>query len=216
MSDTTYNIYFELFDEIGYLGSIRRCNMDSLKTNEADLYLAAVFWIKSMLLNANKFLFANKDKLPREVYALKLLDRMDMKGSNQTYVPKRTQKTYDIIEPYRIKFDLDALEDTRFDIILDKKEADTEKFTCKQRVYIHLDTKFAVMEGFFQTVDFTDYCKLTGYDTKKVVEFYNNLPKMPAMISRPDFNNLEDVYTMVTQNYQGFKGVLDETIIIIK
>lgn len=209
---------FKITDEDGFLGALFVKDTESINPYCSEAYRIALLTIQGIIDNANMHLFGVKGDIPREVFALRLLERQSVKGSVKICIPYKTIQTEFILDGFRKDYNFDGFTvDDRFCLTLDEDEAKEREHLYDLRVSIDLSKKVAILEEFISSFKLENYCKVREYDASKVHALWKELNSIPPGILRVRFNNLDDMYTEISKNAFGFKGsTAFPTIVLLK
>lgn len=210
------SMYFEFFDEKGFIGAVAKKNADLISYHNGLAFLDALLFVKNILNNANVNLFSKKDKIPREIYALRLLEGLPVEGDEFSNVPIRTVTTAFLLEPFEEEYNIDNIIDERFVLTLDYDEARNMDREHKLRVYINLETKSMMLDDFLTAVDEGTYCKIKLYNPLKIKKFKETLATKPVYLTDFNFNLLDDVASFIEKNVCGFKSIVGASIYLAK
>lgn len=209
------SIYIEVYDKKGFLGGLY-WKENNFPDYHALSFTSMISWIKVMLYNMNKNLYSKAGSVPREIYAVRLLERMNIEGDRKTKVPSRTESTDEILERYRSIYFLDNPRDENQKIILDKKESDGIRKLCNEKVTINLDNHNIHMQGFLLCLAVEDLCEMMKAGTRDIISFINRLNEYPSWITQFDFNLMDEVLEIVRNNRKGFKRTMSGDAVLIK
>lgn len=208
-------IYIEVYDKRGFIGGLF-WNNNYFPDYYAFSFISMITWIQTMLYNMNKNLYSKATIVPKEIYAIRLLERMSIRGDKKTKVPDRTKSTDEILERYKSIYYLDNPRDENQKIILDKTESDEICKLCQEQVIINLDTHTIFMQGFLLSLDVKDLCKMRGTSFKDIIVFMDKLNEYPLWITQFDFNVMDEVLKIVKSNRNGFKRAISKDVVLIK
>lgn len=213
--DYNNNIYIEVCDKSGFLGAIL-IETETKNPYFASTYIHALDWIESMLYNMNKELISKMDDIPREIFALRLLETISLFCDMQASVPKRTNSTVIIIEKYRGYYFNNPVNHMQT-ISLDRDEAEmlANKAVCM--AYVNLSIKTVEMRNFLARWDIESYSKNRLIDLEDMPKFVAALTKLPTWITNFTFNQIDDLRDTVGKNRHGFRSMLkNDSVVVIK
>lgn len=212
------DIYFEVSDKDGFMGGLLAKGAETTRPYCSETYLVGLLIAETILKNANLHLFGVKEHIPREVFALRLLERQSLKGNVKVCVPDKTAKTKEMLKKFKKDYNMDGFTvEDRFHLTLDKDEARELYNSCELSIFIDLSKGIVIYYNFLASFKLETYCKLKEYDPANVHNLWKTLKSTPKGILNTHFNDLEDMYIEISENAFGFKGnVAFPTINLLK
>lgn len=221
MQEYSPNIYYEIFDNNGFLGALVDACDGEFKPYTGEIYDDATFFLKRMLYQYNKEIASKKDSIPREIYALRILERRGLNPDKGLLVPVKSALTAKMVSRYKDDYELSQSFDHSYKLTLDQIESRRFAKDCELKVLINFDESLIVFDKFTRFFDMADYCTtmevgpLDYKDTLNKLEYYPNIDE-DYTLTKFTFNHMDDVTDIVKNNTKGFRDTRSDRIIAIK
>lgn len=218
--NTNYNdsVYMTLYDEEGFLAGVSKKQSVDYTSYFAYVYQQSIRWVKNTIFNLNRELLSKKHKVPREIFALRLVEEMGIAGNRSQLVPVRTQNTARVLDKFAGKYFFENHTNKDFEVTLLDFEANEKRSSCSMTISLNINTKKAYLDGYIDTLNISNYCDLVHCTRNEAIKLRAGLSDFPEdnLITYIPFNMLDDIYELVERNKLGFKGEDDESLILLK
>lgn len=220
------SVYLSIYDEEGFLAGVLRRQVDPYSEYTGHVYRQSIRWIKNIIFNMNKTLLCKKDSVPKEIFALRLVEETGIDGAGLKLVPTRTYKTNQLLEKFKDDYYISTYQNRHFEVTLDSREADEERRRCDLSICLNISTNVVILSNYFDILTSIQYCDILSYPVGGIVKHRSSRPDFPNEADDPNedyhmlncisFNMLDEIYEIAEKNKEGFRGKLINSFVVLK